>query len=413
MSTGDSGKYFHDGQTITRSSVPSDIGPLLDSVNQGLAALPKDKIAALLDETSQAVGGLGPSLKRLVDATQLIAHDISANLDPINDIVAHSAPIIDSQARSSDALKRWSANLNILASQTADQDTAVGDILHQAAPTAQAITKVFNDVHESLPQTLANVEVVLDMLKRYNKGLELIMVALPQAFSAVDSTTLNHPGWVDVNFRTQVNQPPPCLTGFLPATEWRAPSDTTMKDLPTDTYCKIPQDFQGNVVRGARNYPCADVPGKRAATPRECRSKEPYVPLGTNPWYGDPQQIVNCPAPGARCNQAVKPGFVIPAPSINNGLNPLPADKLPQPPPAVSDPLSRPGQGNVQCLGGQPDQCVYSPASGPAALYRPQSGEVTAPGGAKFTVDNSTSIGDDGWKDMLSPGAPLAGTAGR
>ena len=100
-----------------------------------------------------------------------------------------------SQARSSDALKRWSANLNILASQTADQDTAVGDILHEAAPTAQAITKVFNDVHESLPQTLANVEVVLDMLKRYNKGLELIMVALPQAFSAVDSTTLDHPGW--------------------------------------------------------------------------------------------------------------------------------------------------------------------------------------------------------------------------
>ena len=72
--------------------MPSDIGPLLDSVNQGLAALPKDKIAALLDETSQAVGGLGPSLQRLVDATQLIAHDISANLDPINDIVAHSAP---------------------------------------------------------------------------------------------------------------------------------------------------------------------------------------------------------------------------------------------------------------------------------------------------------------------------------
>ena len=164
-----------------------------------------------------------------------------------------------------------------------------------------------------------------------------------------------------------------------------------MKDLPTDTYCKIPQDFQATSL-GA--HVTIHAPMCRASGPRphaECRSKEPYVPLGTNPWYGDPQQIVNCPAPGARCNQAVKPGFVIPAPSINNGLNPLPADKLPQPPPAVSDPLSRPGQGNVQCLGGQPDQCVYSPASGPAALYRPQSGEVTAPGGAKFTVDNSTA----------------------
>ena len=79
----------------------------------------------------------------------------------------------------------------------------------------------------------------------------------------------------------------------------------------------------------ARNIPCVDVPGKRAATPKECRSNKPYVPLGTNPWYGDPNQIRNCPAPGARCDQPVNPGQVIPAPSINNGLNPLPADRLP------------------------------------------------------------------------------------
>ena len=58
------------------------------------------------------------------------------------------------------------------------------------------------------------------------------------------------------------------------------------------------------MVRGARNYPCADVPGKRAATPQECRSNEPYVPLGTNPWYGDPNQIVNCPAPGGALRPA-------------------------------------------------------------------------------------------------------------
>ena len=403
VSTGNPAQYFRDGQTITNSTVPSEIGPTLDAVNQGLAVLPKEKIASLLDETSKAVGGLGPSLQRLVDATQAIVHDFRTNIDPANDIIAHAAPILDSQARSGDALKRWSANLNVLAAQSAEQDTALRGILENAAPTADAVNKVFSDVRESLPQTLANAEVVFDMLKRYHNNLELIMVALPQAFAGVDSTTLNHQGWVDVNFRTAINQPPPCLTGFLPATEWRSPADTSMAELPTNSYCKIPQDFQGNVVRGARNYPCADVPGKRAATPRECRSKEPYVPLGTNPWYGDPMQILNCPAPGARCDQAVKPGFVIPAPSINNGMNPLPADKLPQPPPPRSDPLSRPGRGTVQCLGGQPDQCFYTTTPGPAAMYRPQSGEVTTPDGAKFTVSDSTSIGDDGWKDMLAP----------
>src|SRR6202012_6187971 len=95
------------------------------------------------------------------------------------------------------------------------------------------------------------------------------------------------------------------------------------------TYCKIPMDAT-NVVRGARNYPCMDVPGKRAATPKECRSGKPYVPLGTNPWYGDPNQILNCPAPGARCDQPVNPGKVIQAQSVNNGLNQMTSNSIPQ-----------------------------------------------------------------------------------
>ncbi|HEX7426008.1 MAG TPA: MCE family protein, partial [Mycobacterium sp.] len=148
-----------------------------------------------------------------------------------------------------------------------------------------------------------------------------------------------------------------------------------------------------------------DVPGKRAATPKECRSNEPYVPLGTNPWYGDPNQIVSCPAPGARCDRPPKPGYVIPAPSINNGMNPLPADQLPPAgsPAPVSDPLTPPGQGSVQCSGQQPNPCQYTPAPGNSAIYNPASGEVVGPDGVKYSVSNSSNPGDDGWKEMLAP----------
>ena len=194
--------------------------------------------------------------------------------------------------------------------------------LQQAAPTLDQVTATFSDVRESLPQTLANLEVVIDMLKRYNKGLEQALVILPQGATVSQAGTIFENEGL-LHFGLSINQPPPCLTGFLPASEWRSPADTSMAPLPSGTYCKIPKDAQ-NVVRGARNYPCADVPGKRAATPKECRDNKPYIPLGTNPWYGDPNQIVNCPAPAARCDQPVKPGYVIPAPSVNNGVNPLP-----------------------------------------------------------------------------------------
>ncbi len=403
VSSGNPGKYFAPGQTITRGTVPTEIGPTVDAANRGLAALPKDKIASLLDETAQAVGGLGPALQRLVDATQAIAGDFKTNISDVNDIIQNAGPIIDSQVESGDSIQRWSHNLDILAAQSAQNDQHVRSILTQGAPTADQVNAVFGDVRESLPQTLANLEIVLDMLKRYHKGVEQLLVAYPQGASEGQTVTAPFPGYASLGTSLTINQPPPCLTGFLPAAEWRSPADTSLAPMPSGTYCKIPQDAPANAVRGARNLPCVDVPGKRAATPRECRDPNPYVPLGTNPWYGDPNQILTCPAPAARCDQPVKPGQVMQAPSVNNGLNPAPSDRVAGTPPPVSDVLQRPGSGTVQCNGQQPNPCVYTPNGPPAAVYNPQSGALVGPDGIKYAVENSTKTGDDGWKDMLAP----------
>jgi phospholipid/cholesterol/gamma-HCH transport system substrate-binding protein len=396
------GQYLAPGSTITNSTVPSEVGPALDAANNGLAVLPKEKIDALLTETSQAVGGLGPALQRLVDSTTAIASDFKDNLGPVNDIINNSTPILDSQVNSGDAISQWAANLNTIASQTAEQDQALRSGLQQAAPTADQLNAVFGDVRDALPQTLANLAIVIDMLKRYHTGLEQALVILPQGATIAQAGTIFE-GEGLLHFGLSINQPPPCLTGFLPASQWRSPADTSTKPLPDGLYCKIPKDFQGNVVRGARNYPCADVPGKRAATPEECRSNTPYEPQGTNPWYGDPNQILTCPAPGARCDQPVKPGYVIPAPTINNGLNPLPADQLPPPPSPMSDPLTAPGQGTVACSGQQPNPCIYTPASGPTAIYTPSNGQVVGPDGVQYSVTNSSDPGENGWKEMLAP----------
>lgn len=402
VSEGNPGRYFSPGQTITKGSVPTEIGPALDAANKGLAVLPKDKIASLLDETAQAVGGLGPALQRLVDATQALAGDFKNNISDINDIVGKSGPIIDSQVDSGDSIERWSHNLNLLAEQSAQNDRHVQSILTQAAPTADQVNAVFGDVRESLPQTLANVEIVLEMLKRYHKGVEQLLVAYPQGAAEGQTLTAAFPGYAALDSALTINQPPPCLTGFLPASQWRSPADTSLAPIPSGTYCKIPQDTPANAVRGARNLPCVDVPGKRAATPRECRDSKPYVPSGTNPWYGDPNQLLTCPAPAARCDQPVKPGQVIQAPSVDNGLNPAPSDRVPGTPPPVSDPLHRPGSGTVQCNGQQPNPCVYTPAAPPMAVYSPQGGELVGPDGVKYSVENSRKTGDEGWKDMLA-----------
>ncbi len=193
VSTGNPGQYLSDGQNVgdrSTNKVPSEVGPALDSANRGLAVLPKEKIDQLLTETSQAVGGLGPALQRLVDSTTNLAQGFQENLPQVNDIIAHSAPILDSQVNSGDNIEQWSRNLNILAAQSAEQDQALRSGLQQAAPTADQLNAVFGGVRESLPQTLANLAVVIDMLKRYNKGLEQTLVVLPQGASNTQAGTI-------------------------------------------------------------------------------------------------------------------------------------------------------------------------------------------------------------------------------
>src|ERR1700691_1244845 len=214
VSQGNAHGYFSPGQTMTKGTVPSEIGPALDTANRGLEVLPKDKIGQLLDETAESVGGLGPALQRLVDSTQAIVGDFKNNIKQGDDIIQNSGPILDSQAVSRNAIDRWAHNLNILGAQTAQQDSHVKSILSQAAPTADQVSSVFSDVRESLPQTLANTEILLDMLKRYHPGVEQTLVMLPQLGSIVQaiSAPYEKDRMAALDLTLAINSPAPCLT---------------------------------------------------------------------------------------------------------------------------------------------------------------------------------------------------------
>src|ERR1700741_5084065 len=146
--TGAGNQYLAGGQTITKGTVPDEVGPALDSANRGLAVLPKEKIDSLLSEASQAVGGLGPALQRLGGSTTNIAQDFRDNLSPVSDVIQHSGPVLNSQVESGDAIERWAANLNVIGAQTAAQDATLRNALQQAAPTADQLNAVFSGVQD-------------------------------------------------------------------------------------------------------------------------------------------------------------------------------------------------------------------------------------------------------------------------
>ena len=90
VSEGKAHGFFSPGQTITKGTVPSEIGPALDTANRGLvgAAEGQDRPAARRDIRSRR--GLGPALQRLVDSTQAIVGDFKTNINQVDDIIQNS-----------------------------------------------------------------------------------------------------------------------------------------------------------------------------------------------------------------------------------------------------------------------------------------------------------------------------------
>lgn len=296
-----SARPLRDGDVIPRERtvVPSDINSLLHATNTALAAIPRDNLKTVVDESYTAIGGLGPELSRIVKGSTTLAIDARKELGPLIDLIEQSAPVLDSQGDTADSIQAWAANLANLTTQLEDQDRAVSGILTKGPSAAEETRLLFERVRPTLPILLANLVTVGQVAVTYQDNIEQLLVLLPQGTAIMGGgvvpnlhTKQDYNGFY-LDFNLNLNVPPACTTGFLPAQQRRPASEVDYPKRPEgDLYCRVPQDSPLS-VRGARNVPCTTVPGKRAPTVKMCESDENYVPLndGYN-WKGDPNATV-------------------------------------------------------------------------------------------------------------------------
>jgi phospholipid/cholesterol/gamma-HCH transport system substrate-binding protein len=284
----------------SRTAIPADISNLLDATNTALQAIPNDNLRTAVDESYTAIGGLGPDLSRFVKGSTQLAIDSQKNLDPLLNVVDNSAPILDSQAQSTDAIAQFSRNIATITGELRDQDSSVASTLDNGGAAADQVRQLFNRVQPTLPMLLANLVNIGQVALTYQADIEQLLVLLPAGTADLGATTVAnrntkqaYKGWY-LDFNLKINLPPPCTTGYLPASQIRPPSLVDSPDRPKDDlYCRIPQDSMFN-VRGARNIPCETKPWKRAPTAKMCESDENYVPLNDGlSWKGDPNATLS------------------------------------------------------------------------------------------------------------------------
>ncbi len=285
---------------VAHTSVPTDINTILAQAVSGLQAVPKDNLKTVIDESYTAVGGLGPELRRIVNATVDLSAEAQENLGPLIDLIEKSKPVLDSQTNTSGAIESWASHLATVTDELRTHDADVGNLLDEGGPAFAESRELVARLDPTLPTTLANLVGLGEVAVTYQSGIEQLLAVFPQAIAEAQATHLanrdtkqSYKGQY-LSFNLNLNLPPPCTTGFLPAQQRRVP---TFEDHPERApgllYCRTPQDSQYN-VRGAKNLPCITRPGKRAPTVKMCESDEQYVPLneGHN-WKGDPNATLS------------------------------------------------------------------------------------------------------------------------
>jgi virulence factor Mce-like protein len=437
----DKGPYLDDGSTISagKDALPQAVGPMLDQLSKLIDSIPKDRLSALLNETFKAFNGAGYDLESLANTSSKLSGDLNRVADQNAALYRDSGPLLDSQADTTDSIKLWARSLAGVTQQLVTDDSKFRTVLSKAPGAFDETSALLNQIKPTLPVLLANLTTLSQIFVTYHPGLEQILVLLPPSVAGIQavSPSRNPTGYALGDFAITINDPVPCTVGFLPPSSWRSPADTSSIDTPDGLYCKLPQDSP-TLVRGARNNPCMNNPGKRAPTVEICESNEPYRPLAMRqhslgPYPFDPNLIAQnepqddkstfqenifapiegTPLPPGAGIGPQAPGAApiapqagnIPAPEANTppvGGTPHLAPTQPQAPGTVPGPA--PG---AVPDGSAPDPAPQAvPSSGTSApvmstaQYDPRTGRFITADGQLYQQKDVTST-PKSWQDML------------
>jgi phospholipid/cholesterol/gamma-HCH transport system substrate-binding protein len=155
------------------------------------------------------------------------------------------------------ALLNFARSANLLAGQLDKSDPDLRRLITTTPGAATEVSGLLRDLDPSLSVLLANLTTTSDLTLTRQRGLEELLVRLPQVVAA-GSTAINSGG---VNFGMALTffSPLPCTTGYS-GTTYRNGLDTTAgPPLNTAASCRSPAS-SGVDVRGSANAPHGGVP---------------------------------------------------------------------------------------------------------------------------------------------------------
>lgn len=424
--------------------IGQDVADLLRQAETLLGSLGDTRLRELLHEAFIATNGAGPELARLIESARLLVDEANANYPQVSQLIDQAGPFLQAQIRAGGDIKSLADGLARFTWQLRAADPRLRDTLADAPDAIDEANTAFSGIRPSFPALAASLANLGRVGVIYHKSIEQLLVVFPALFAAIITSAGGVPQdeGAKLDFKIDLHDPPPCMTGFLPPPLVRSPADESVREIPRDMYCKTAQN-DPSTVRGARNYPCQEFPGKRAPTVQLCRDPRGYVPVGTNPWRGPPipygtevtdgrnilppnkfpyippgadpdpgVPIVGPPPPGQVAGPGPAPHQPAqPAPPPNDNGPPLPFTSwmppgYPPEPPQVPYPATIPPPPPPEGTGPPPGPAPgpQPQASGPAyTIYDQLSGAFADPAGGTgiFAPGMTGASSAENWVDLM------------
>ena len=213
----------------------------------------------LLHETFIATNGSGPELARLFESARLLVDEANANYPQVSQLIDQAGPFLQAQIRAGADIKSLSDGLARFTSEVRQADPQLRYTLATAPGATDEANTAFSGIRPSFPALAASLANLGRVGVIYHKSIEQLLVVLPALFAAITTAAGGVPQdeGAKLDFKLDLNDPPPCAVGFLPPPLMRTPADETLRELPRDMYCKVAQNDPEHRARRAQ----LSVPG--------------------------------------------------------------------------------------------------------------------------------------------------------
>lgn len=218
-----------DGSVIpaTATTTPLPDETLLANVDRFVTTVDRPSLRVVVDELGTAFDDADDDLRRVLDGSDRFVDEATAHLGATRRLLRSSVPVLRTQARNGDEIRRFTRHLRLLSEVLAGNDDHLAAVLRDGGPAAAEVAALVDGLAPLTPPLIASTTPYLDVVGRHRDGLEQALVAFPYSLAAAQAGVRDGQAQFVLALTAH---PLACQLGYIPPSQWRSTQD--LSDAP-------------------------------------------------------------------------------------------------------------------------------------------------------------------------------------